>query len=528
MICMNVSQQSAVEQKALTNRAHDESSSLRYWLAAVDAVLRGVEETVWRLRREAVEACRASREEWADWAGGFRDAQGAFQSWQQQTGRLVSIGWVLTKIAAGYRLHLTRAAFVSQRRATAMLERLHARNAQRFTELCISHGGGVLKVGQLLSSRPDLMPRVWIEALSVLQDSVPAEDEARMVAMLEAEIGVLLAEAFLDFEKTPIASASIGQVHRAVLKDETVVAVKLQRPSIDAVIQLDMQILATFLDAMKTSLPPADYETIVREVRATISAEVDYEAERGHTAAVGQFLASLQGVRAPKPAGAHQTRRVLVTEFIAGEKITSVLDRLAEARDAGDDGTKSEISRLVNKLIEAYARQILELGRFQADPHPGNLLVEPDGGLVILDFGCTKILEPEARRAYAQLLQAFFVQDTKRVTQMLQELGFQTQSGRPDTLLWFAELMLDELRSEGSALRQGVSSAEMVDEWIRLLRAVEQDPVVRVPDHFVMIGRVVATLGGLIMHYRPTMEMQRIMLPALMAALSPKQPGLSG
>jgi len=88
-------------------------------------------------------------------------------------------------------------------------------------------------------------------------------------------------------------------------------------------------------------------------------------------------------------------------------------------------------------------------------------------------------------------------------------------------------LMLDELRSEGSALRQGVSSAEMVDEWIRLLRAVEQDPVVSVPDHFVMIGRVVATLGGLIMHYRPTMEIQRIMLPALMAALSPKEPGLS-
>ncbi len=193
-------------------------SSLRHWLAAVDAVLRGIEETVWRVRREAVEACQSSREEWADWADGFRDAQGAFQSWQQQTARLVGIGWVLTKIAAGYRLHLTRAAFVSRTRAAAMLERLHAKNAQRFTELCISHGGGFLKVGQLLSSRPDLMPRVWIDALSVLQDSVPAEDEARMVAMLEEEIGVSLAEAFLDFEKTPIASASIGQVHRAVMQ----------------------------------------------------------------------------------------------------------------------------------------------------------------------------------------------------------------------------------------------------------------------------------------------------------------------
>jgi ubiquinone biosynthesis protein len=216
-----------------------------------------------------------------------------------------------------------------------------------------------------------------------------------------------------------------------------------------------------------------------------------------------------------------------VTEFIGGEKITLVLDRLAEARDEGDESAQIEISRLVNKLIEAYARQMLELGRFQADAHPGNLLVEADGTLVILDFGCTKIIEANVRRDYAQLLQAFFVRDTQGVSKILQQLGFRTQSGRPDTLLWFAELMLDELRSEGSALRQGVSSAEMVDEWIRLLRAVEQDPVVRVPEHFVMIGRVLATLGGLIMHYRPTMDIQRIMLPALLAALVPNQAGLS-
>jgi hypothetical protein len=86
--------------------------------------------------------------------------------------------------------------------------------------------------------------------------------------------------------------------------------------------------------------------------------------------------------------------------------------------------------------------------------------------------------------------------------------------------------MLNELRSEGSALRQGVSSAAMVDEWIRLLRAVEQDPVVRVPDHFVMIGRVVATLGGLIMHYQPTLDLQRTMMPVFLSALASHRPGI--
>jgi ubiquinone biosynthesis protein len=519
---MDVSHGTAILPKTEEYQPPEAHSSLRYWLAAIDGVLRAVEETVWRLRRETAEACQASREEWADWVGGFRDAQSALESWQQQSARLVSIGWTLTKIATSYRLHLTRAAFVSRARAARMLERLHGKNAQRFTEVCISHGGGFLKVGQLLSSRPDLLPQVWVKALSVLQDDVPAEDEDRITALLEEEIGVSLDDAFRHFERTPIASASIGQVHRAVLNDETIVAIKVQRPSIDAVIELDMQILASFLEAMKTSLPPADYETIVKEVRTTISEEVDYHTERAHTSAVGDYLATLPGVRAPKPVGSHQSKRVLVTEFIGGQKITAVLDRLAQARDAGDESAHVELSRLVNKLIEAYARQMLELGRFQADPHPGNLLVEPDNTLVILDFGCTKIIEADARRAYAQLLQAFFVQDTKRVSQILHELGFRTRSGRPDTLLWFAELMLDKLRTEGSALGQGVSSAEMIEEWIRLLKAVEQDPVVHIPDHFVMIGRVFATLGGLVMHYRPTIDIQRTLLPALLAALSSK------
>ena len=296
---MDVSRSVKLLPKTQENHIIDARSPLRAWLLAIDGTLRLVEETIWRLRREVQQACRASREEFAGRAAGVRDAQDALQNWQHQTTRLIGIGWVLTKIAASYRLHLTRAAFVSRRRAATMLERLHVKNAQRFTDVCISHGGGFLKVGQLLSSRPDILPHVWIEALSLLQDDVPPEDEDRITAILEEEIGAPLGEAFRRFETTPIASASIGQVHRAVLNDETAVAVKVQRPAIDSVIRLDMQILVSFLDTMKASLPPADYETIVREVRTTISEEVDYEAERAHADAVGEYLESLQGVRAP-------------------------------------------------------------------------------------------------------------------------------------------------------------------------------------------------------------------------------------
>ena len=154
------------------------------------------------------------------------------------------------------------------------------RNAARFRDLCREQGGAFLKVGQLLSARADLLPAPWVDKLSCLQDAAPPVATEEIVARLEEELGAPLSELFARFEETPLAAASIGQVHLAELLDGREVAVKVQRPGVDALVALDMDLLELFLHGLTSMLPPSDYATIVAEVRALVLDELDYAKER--------------------------------------------------------------------------------------------------------------------------------------------------------------------------------------------------------------------------------------------------------
>ena len=170
------------------------------------------------------------------------------------------------------------------------------------------------------------------------------------------------------------------------------------------------------------------------------------------------------------------------------------------------------MSTLLGRLLEVYLRQILDHGTYQADPHPGNFLVTADGALVLLDFGCTRELSPELRRAYRGLMVDFIGRDRARVAERLDALGFATQSGSPATLEKFAEALLARFRD--AAVTGAVSwptRDEIVAETTELVRAAGDDPVVRLPPDFVMIGRVFGTLGGLFLHYRPALDYARIL-----------------
>lgn len=497
-------------------------SPLVTWLRALDAALRVIEGAIWEMRTQAIEAWEATQLEWGNAASEIRELKVAMSEWQQQIARLSQAGWSLTKIASSYRLHVTKAAFVSRERAQASLERLHEKNSKRFLDLCLAQGGGFLKVGQLLSARPDLLPTQWIETLSSLQDDVPALPFDEIRPVVESELGVLLDEHFSVFEEAPIGAASIGQVHRALLSDNTEVAVKVRRPGVEDVIELDMQLLASFLNAMRSSLPEADYDTSIAEIQVMVRSELDYAAERAHGEAIGAYFGDSSTLFVPAPVAGLCTDRLLTTHFAQGEKITIALDRLAQAREQDEPGAHDRISKILSIVIESYVGQILEFGRFQADPHPGNLLVSDDDNIVLLDFGCTKVLTDEARRAYAEILQAFFVQDRRRVADLLLALGFRTRSGEPETLLVFADVLLEELRAHrsGEHKQEWPSADEIVVRLTELMQSIEEDPVIEIPDHFVMIGRVLSTLGGLFMHYRPTLDVRTHLLPVVLRAMS--------
>lgn len=503
--------------------AFDVRSQIKLWLQVLDALLVAIEQTAWQARsvgQAAHEAFQGIQGAFGRVADGSRAFGGELAGWSERLSRLTATGFELTRIAAGYRLHTTKAAFMSRERAARALEDLHQRSARRLYDLSVRHGGAFLKVGQMLSARPDLLPEVYVRELSKLQDAAPEVPIAAVMRAIEQELGRPIEELFASFDPEPLAAASIGQVHRATLHDGREVAVKVQRPKIEELVELDLTLLGIFVRALAEDLPPVDFDTIIDESRAMVEAELDYEREAELTERVASFFGDDGPIRAPRVVRELSTRRVLVTTFMGGDKITTVLDQLHEAREAGDPEAQAKLTDLMARVIEAYARQALDLGVFQADPHPGNLLADSEGNLVVLDFGCAKEVPVEQRVHLVDLARAFVGKDAKGMGAAMQAMGFQTQRGTLESLEAYAQMVLDEIGVIRDRGGDWPTQVEVLAQVSLFARFVEGDPMVRLPEEFVMLGRVFGTLSGLFLHYRPDVSAAARVLPLVLSAMA--------
>ncbi len=244
--------------------------------------------------------------------------------------------------------------------------------ARKFRALAFDLGGVWIKLGQFLSSRVDILPPEVVEELAGLQDAVPAEPAEHVIALIEEELGRPVAECFDGFELAPIAAASFGQAHRARLKGSGErIVVKVQRPRLDEIVDVDLGALKTIAGWLKR-YPPirqrADLDALAREFSAGVLAELDYEQEARHAEAFARNFRGDPGVVVPKTHKGLSTRRVLVLENVEYIKITDY-DGLAAAGILRQD--------VARKLFESYLQQFLVDGFFHADPHPGNLFAQP-------------------------------------------------------------------------------------------------------------------------------------------------------
>jgi ubiquinone biosynthesis protein len=504
-------------------RGSDAWLQIKAWLAVADALLVAIERTAWQVRSIGESSRVAFGELLAAFTRLRRGSQtvaGEVTQWSEKVARLTTTGLALTRITTAYRLHTTKAAFVSEARAAADLERLHERSARQLYALSVLQGGAFLKLGQTLAARADLLPEAYVRELGRLQDAAPELPFETVRDLLERELGRPLSESFADFDEVPLAAASIGQVHRARLHDGRAVAVKVQRPGIRALVELDLELLEVFVRALADSLPPLDLDTIIAELRAMIAAELDYEREAQLTEQVAEFFAHDPMLHAPRVVRELSNRHVLVTQLMPGEKITKVLDRLRAARLAGEPDALERLSALLARVLEAYARMTLELGVFQADPHPGNLLADADGVLVVLDFGCAKQVDPARRERLIALAHAALARDAGALAGAMHAAGFATRSATLEGLRAYAEVIVNDL---GLARERGddwPNPFELLAQARLASRTIEADPIVRLPEEFVMLGRVFGVLAGLFLHYRPSVDTASAVLPWVLASLA--------
>jgi len=261
-------------------------------------------------------------------------------------------------------------------------------------------GPTYVKLGQVLAGRPDLLPEPYLKALARLQDKVKPFPFEEVEQIVSAELGVRLSKAFSSFDPVPLAAASLGQVHSAVLRDGRPVVVKVQRPNIRPQIAEDFEVLAdiaAFLDAHTATGRIYRFVTIVEEFRVSIQHELNYEREAQSLITVGENLRDFKLIQVPQPVSDYSTKCVLTMDYVRGRKITSVspLSRMEL------DGAK-----LAEALFKAYLQQVLLDGLFHADPHPGNVFLTDDGHIALLDLGMVGHTTPTMQDNLIKLLLA--------------------------------------------------------------------------------------------------------------------------
>ncbi|HJR53499.1 MAG TPA: AarF/ABC1/UbiB kinase family protein [Gemmatimonadota bacterium] len=242
-------------------------------------------------------------------------------------------------------------------------------------------GPTFIKLGQILSTRADLLPAAYLQALARLQDRVEPLPFEVVQRTVEEELGVRIGKAFLTFDAEPLASASLGQVHAAALRDGRLVAVKVQRPGIRARIREDLEALdsvAALLDKHTEWGRRYHLEGMIREFGGSLARELDYRAEAANLEQLAGQLAEYDRLYVPQPIHDYTTERVLTMELVHGRKVTDI-SPMARLEMDGE--------RLAEQLFEAYLKQILVDGRFHADPHPGNIFLTDDGRVALIDLG---------------------------------------------------------------------------------------------------------------------------------------------
>jgi ubiquinone biosynthesis protein len=427
--------------------------------------------------------------------------------------------WITWRVIWSYLWLRVRSRFHSDAWIEHALRRMHLRNARRIEHAICGLQGLFIKVGQLISIMTNFLPEEFRAELEGLQDAVPPRPYVDIETRIREELGKTPDELFAHFERRPIASASIGQVHLARLHDGAKVAVKVQYPDIEEIVRRDLNTLRRIFRIVEWFIPYQGLEDLYREIREIVLEELDYRAEAANAARIAANFEGRTDVAFPRVVDELSTTRVLVTHFENGVKIT---DKLGTKKLGLDRG------QLARQVVEIYCQQIFTDGIYHADPHPGNLIVRPpsaDAGvptIVFLDFGAVAEIPANVRGGIAELIQGALTRDTRRIVAAMKQMGFVARGANEHVFEQVIEYFHDRFQETVSLdslnlkdikfdPQKGLESVADLRKMDISLRELSEN--FHIPKELIVLERTLLLLMGLCTELDPTLNPMTVIRP---------------
>jgi predicted unusual protein kinase regulating ubiquinone biosynthesis (AarF/ABC1/UbiB family) len=399
--------------------------------------------------------------------------------------------------------------FTPQRRALRA-----SRVARWLTQQFLELGSAFIKLGQLLSARPDVLPAELVEELAQLQDRVPAFPFAVVQDLLQQELGERCAE-IIDLQEEPLGSASLAQVHRASLRSGRQVVLKVQRPGLERLFRLDLEVMqqvAAVVQRHPRWGQGRDWVAIAQECRRVLLRELDFRLEAQHAARFRQQFLDDPGIRIPAVVWELSGRRVLCLDYVPGIKIT---DRPA-LLEAG-----IEPAAVAEKGAASYLQQLVRFGFFHADPHPGNLAVARDGALIYYDFGMMGQLSGRLRSRLGRMVRAAASRDAVALVRELQEAGVIAAGIDPGPVRRLVRVMLNEALTPPF-------SANVIEKLSGDLYDLVYGQPFRLPAELIFVMRALSTFEGVGRSLDPGFSLVSIARPYLLPLMTASGGGAPG
>ncbi len=448
------------------------------------------------------------------------DGDDAPHTYPPQGAMRVLIAYYTTfRIVLSYVAMRWRTRYRSTQSSEAMWQRAHLENARRIERAISRLQGLFLKVGQLISIMTNFLPDEFRRELEGLQDQVPPRPYADVDKRIREELGRAPGEIFAEFQERPVASASIGQVHRARLRTGEEVAVKVQYPDVEDLVASDLKVLRFIFRVLNYFAPYHGFDGVYREIKQMVLAELDFRGEADNMERIAACFVGRTDVAFPTVHRELSTSRVLTTSWVEGVKISD-RQRLGQL---GVDRTD-----LAKAVVSAYCKQIFTDGVYHADPHPGNLLIRKQAlgevTIVFIDFGAVAEVSPKMRRGIGDLIQGAVTRDTTRVVNAMKSMGFISRNA--DSAIFdkvvdfFHERLHEEVKFDSFSLKDVKFDPQKSLQNLADLRRMDvsfRDLMehFHVPKEWIMLERTVLLLLGLCTELDPTLNPMSVIRPYL-------------